>query len=449
MSIFKDCDIRGIYPYELNSDMAYRVGKAVGRLITGQSILVCGDVRLSTPVLKKSLIDGLLEQGAQVLDMGIAPTPVFYFGKNDTGAYAGIMVTASHNPKEYNGFKLIIGNLPVTPDIIKHIEESVSKRSPEKTDNCLTAGQLITVDDIPAKYERTICSMLKPGNLRVVLDCCNGTVCPIAPCLFRKMGYDAVELYCDVDGSFPNHGPNPAVYKNLAALQKKVIETGANLGVAFDGDGDRVVFVDELGNVVVSEQSLVIFAREYLLTPSSVVYDLKSSSIVKREVEKLGSKAIMERSGHTFIKRTFLENDSVLAGEISGHFFFRELGYDDGIYAALKMAEILYSKAEPLSKTVSTIPKTAITPDLRIPWPYNGQARLLAKFDELGKCYTVSYLDGIRIDLGFGWILVRKSVTEQAVTIRMEADTPEMLQKIKSMLLTAIPELRTAHEQLK
>ncbi len=437
MSIYKDCDIRGIFGKDLDGGIAYDIGRAVGTIIDGKSILVCGDVRTSTPELKTRLIDGLISAGAQVIDMGLYPTPVFYFGKQYKNAYAGIMVTASHNPAEYNGFKLMMGDMPVVPEDIANIERVV-----QSGEFAQKQGSLTLASDVEAAYKKLVYSLIDGGGMRVVLDCGDGTTSEIAPAMFRDMGYDVVELYCGWDGSFPNRNPNPAVYSNLTDLQAKVLEAGADMGVAFDGDGDRVVFADETGNILMSEQALVLLIREYLKEkPSSVVYDLKSSSIVARETEKLGGTPIMERSGHAFIKRRYKDNDSALAGEISGHFFFKELGQDDGIYAALKLAEIVCKSGKKLSELEAGIEKTVITPDIRIPWAYAEQDALLEQIEKLAESYPISHIDGVRVDFGHGWALVRKSVTEQVVTVRIEAEDDAGVSGIIDILIAAAPGL--------
>jgi phosphomannomutase/phosphoglucomutase len=449
VSIYKECDIRGIFGTELTEEIAYNIGRAIGTIIDGKNVLVCGDVRISTPVLKDRLIKGLLESGARVIDMGLSPTPVFYFGKKITNAYAGVMVTASHNPAEYNGFKIMFGDLPVVPTDIKKIEQIIKRNHFKKAQGCLSF--IATIED---EYRKNIASLIFESPLaccpltssgrafKVVLDCCDGTVSKLAPRIFREAGYSVVELFSGWDGTFPNRDPNPAVYASLNELRKIVLSENADLGAAFDGDGDRVVFVDDKGDVVMSEQALVLMVRQYLKNEkSSVVYDLKSSSIVAKEIEKLGGKAIAERSGHAFIKRTFIENDSILAGEISGHYFFRDLGQDDGIYAALFLAKIVYESKEKLSGLVLTIDKTIITPDVRIPWPYAKQNTLMKKMEKLGKLYSISQLDGIRLDFGYGWALIRKSVTEQAITLRIEAGNIGEIKKIVQILKRVEPAL--------
>ncbi len=441
MGIFKDCDIRGIYGKELTADISYKIGLAVATIIGGKTIVVSGDIRNSTPELKESLIRGLLQAGAQVLDIGMNPTPVFYYAKKQLGAYAGAQVTASHNPPEYNGFKFMFGEMPVQSKDILEIQSVMEKGLFSKA-----KGSIEVIDGIWDTYQRQAEHITGEMQGRVVVDAGNGTVSELMPRMFACKGMDVVPLFCEYDGNFPGRDPNPAVYAHLTGLQKKVLESGADFGAAFDGDGDRVVFVDDLGRVVMSEQSFVVLIREYLkIKPGGVVYDLKSSSIVRDEVKKLGGTPIMERSGHAFIKRTMLQKKAALAGEISGHFFFGELGYDDGMYAAMKMAEILYKSGQKLSEIVDGIPKTLITPDIRIPVPYDRQEGILASLRALGKEYSLSEMDGVRIEFPFGWLLVRKSVTEQAMTVRIEASDEQGMDEIKNLLKEYAPAL---HERM-
>ncbi len=443
MSIYKDCDIRGVYNEELMDAEAYEIGRAVGTLLHGKTVVVCGDARTSTPALKKQLMKGLRESGANLLDLGLEPTPVFYFAKDILAADGGVMVTASHNPAKYNGFKISLGEQPITTEDIRNIETLVQTK--EYTTGEGTLREL----DVERDYVYFIKQNIRAGRRSVVVDAGGGATSILAPRIFSEMGYEVFPLFCKYDGQFTQRDPNPAVYENLTALQAEVQRAGADFGVAFDGDGDRVVFVDDTGATVTSERSLCVFMSAYMKDRvSSVVYDLKSSSIVKQTAEQLGSKAIMERSGHAFIKKTFLENKSCLAGEISGHFFFEELGHDDGIFAALKMGEILSERNEKFSQIIARIPTTVITPDIRIAWRYEEQDALLEHIKQFGANYEMSFLDGVRVEFGYGWLLIRKSVTEQGITLRIEADTQENVKKIVSLLLAGVPELAGKNQLL-
>ncbi len=441
MRAFKECDIRGVYGTEMNERIAYGVGRAVAAQT--REVCVAGDVRLSTPELKRALLRGLLEGGAAVTDLGVIPTPVFYYAKHVLGIAGGVMVTASHNPPQYNGLKLMIGDLPVTPEDMAKLAEQVRAWDfPEGR------GTLRFYDVMPQYLGMIREAFRVKGKLRVVVDAGNGTTAWSAPAALAAIGCEVVPLYCWPDGRFPNRDPNPAVYAHLRDLQKRVREVGADMGVAFDGDGDRAVFVDDAGEVVQSEEALALMMRRALREPSSVVYDLKSSSVVKRTAEALGSEAIMERSGHAFIKRTFLQHNSALAGEISGHFFFRELGHDDGTYAACYLASLVAERGWKLSAERQKLPHTVITPDLRLPWPYERQQEVIDGMMAFGEQYPVTTLDGVRVDFPEGWLLVRKSVTEAKITLRMEAEDQAGIAAIKERLLQRLPELRGLHEQL-
>lgn len=442
-NMFKDCDIRGIYGQDFIDEDAYLIGRAIGCLLSGKQIVVCGDVRKSTPALMRRLKKGILESGANIIDLGRYPTPVMYFAKDLLKADGAVMVTASHNPPEYNGFKIMMGNMPITKAEIKKIEILI-----QQNEFCQGVGKEVSYS-IEEEYIRYYKSLVRHGNKKVVIDAGNGMESLLAPRLFSELGFEVVELFCTYDGTFPNRDPNPAVYAHLSELQKKVQETGADFGVAFDGDGDRVVFVDETGQIITSEQTLCIFMEDYLTKGDSVVYDLKSSSIVKKTALKLGALPIMERSGHAFIKRTFKGYNAKIAGEISGHFFFGELGYDDGLYAALKIGEKLSYVSTTLSELKAVVPEVAISPDIRIPWAYDEQEELLKWIDELGEGYEMLYLDGVRIDFGYGWILVRRSVTEELITIRIEGDDPEKLRFIIEKLLEKVPQLSEKHDFFK
>lgn len=443
MSIYKDCDIRGIYGDELKEADAYEIGRAVGSILHKKRVLICGDARFSTESLKEKLAEGILASGADIIDIGMDPTPVFYFAKTILKADGGVMVTASHNPWQYNGFKIVLGDRPIRTEDIREIERRVREK-----DYMSGSGTLKTLD-MEQEYMEFLQNKIGRGNKKVVVDAGGGVTGRLAPMLFHKMGYNVVGLFCEFDGKFTNRDPNPAVYSHLVKLQEAVVKNCADFGVAFDGDGDRAVFVDEKGDIVTSERSMCLFMKD-IANPNgnSIVYDLKSSSVIKKLAEQSGIEPIMERSGHAFIKKTFLEHGSALAGEISGHFFFRELGYDDGIYAALKMGEILSKNNKKMSEMIADIPMTIITPDIRIKWSYEEQDALVSHVKEMGKVYDLTLIDGVRVEFGFGWLLLRKSVTEEGVTLRIEADTEEQMNEITGILLKYVPELAGTHELL-
>lgn len=440
MSIFKACDIRGTYGKDLTAEDAFNIGRAFGTMIEGKSVAVGGDVRLSTPVLKQELIKGLSMSGCKVIDIGILPTPAFYYAKRRLETYAGVMVTASHNPARYNGFKIAFGQLPVQEEDMAHLEKITNDKDYRSGYGSIESNPMME------DYRKYIRSLFKPisGKFKVVIDAGNGVCGPVATKLFSELGYETVPLYCEPDGSFPNREPNPAVAENLKYLQKVVVETKADMGIAFDGDGDRVAFVDENGDILSSERSIIIFAKHLFekYGPGKVIYDHKCSTIVEKEITKAGGIAIREKSGHAFIKRNFLLQNAVMAGEISGHYFFRELAGDDGIYAALLMGEIMNDEGIKLSLLSSRIPDYYITPDIRVPYPYDDKEELLKSVKERFKEYPIDTLDGVRVIFPRGWGLIRISVTEPMITMRFEGDTPEALSSIKEEFMSAVPKIK-------
>ena len=438
MSIYKDCDIRGVYGRELRADEVYLIGRALAAMAQGK-ILVGGDVRLSTPELKDALIRGLLDSGAQVIDLGTIPTPVLYFAlRRRPDAAAGATVTASHNPPEYNGVKFMIGNSPVTRETMDRLHAIVeSKKFAEG------AGEL-TRWDATAEYLAFLADRFRaPHPLHVLVDAGCGAMGRIAPEAFRRAGYRVTELSCEPDGAFPDRSPNPADYSCLGATGAAVRDCGADFGVAFDGDGDRAVFLDETGAPVQNEKSLTLFIRSLLKNrPAPVVYDQKSSSIVRDAILEMDGTPLPEKSGHAFIKKRFLENGAALAGEVSGHFFFGELGYDDGLFAALTMAELLAGCGATLSQLADAITCPPITPDIRVHCPYADQQSWLDRAEDIARAAgaEISHLDGVRADFGDGWFLMRKSVTAEQITLRAEAASETRLRAILAQVAAALPE---------
>lgn len=444
MSIFKNCDIRGIYGDDLFDETAYRLGRALASRHGGQTWLVGGDVRISTPALKHELIRGLTESGGGVLDIGLVPTPAFYFARQYFRLPLGVMVTASHNPAGYNGFKLTLGEMPVTAQDMRELEASVSGGAFVRGN-----GSVRSEDVLPQYRESLLKDFPQPKRrLSLVVDAGNGCMSLLAPAVLSALGHSVIPLFCEIDGHFPSRDPNPAVASHLTRLAEEVRANGADMGVAFDGDGDRVVFVDENGKVLSGEESFVLFMRGLIHPPASIVYDIKSSSIVKREAERLGARAVMERSGHAFIKRTFLTLGSALAGEISGHFFFPGRA-DDGLYAAMMMAHLLALESAPLSSRLAGLAYPAATPDLRIKPAPADIPPLFKAFERWASRYRLVTLDGLRAELPSGaWALLRRSVTEPVVTLRLEANDDAALQSLKNELLREIPLLADMHPVL-
>lgn len=434
MSIFHACDIRGIAGKELNGIMARRIALAVGVRLTGRRVVVGGDIRLSTPELQRIMLDSLAESGCEVIDIGTVATPVFYYAMKVMQADGGVMVTASHNPSAYNGFKLVFGSQPVTEEDIKEIACMV-----ENNERVYGQGKIVP-KAIISDYIADTTAKARFTPLKVVVDAGNGATARIAPALFRAAGYEVIELFCDADGFFPNRPPNPALAENLTALGAKVRQSGARLGVAFDGDGDRAGFVDENGRAIDNDDIIVLLGKYYLEGgQGTIVYDAKCSMVVPEEVTKAGGRAVMARAGHTFSKAAFLREKALFAGEISGHFFFRELGYDDGMFAALKVCEFVEEHGS-LAALTDAIPNYLLTPDIRVPYKGNDKEAILAEAARRLEEYEPNLIDGVRIEFADGWGMIRSSVTEPLFTLRFEAKTEQRLQEIITILLAALPE---------
>jgi phosphomannomutase/phosphoglucomutase len=435
MSVFKSCDIRGLYGSELTPAFALDLGRAIGTTLKGGQIVVGGDARPSTPRLKGVLMEGLLEAGCHIFDLGLVPTPALYFAQDWLGVAGAVMVTASHNPPGYNGFKLILGEWPITERELQTLRELMEAQHWERAD---------VLEAYPANIEL----FFETGrDLRVVVDAGNGCLAQLAPAMLRQQGYRVFERFCEVDGRFPNRDPDPAVAANVVGLAQQVLAEKADLGVAYDGDGDRVVFVDNHGRVIAGDQILVVFIRHRLPKARTsgertVVYDIKCSSVVTEEIERWHGIPIMERSGHTFIKTALKRKQAGLAGEISGHYFFGELGRDDALFATLLLLQILGQAGQPLSELIHGLPRYAITPDLRRPCSPEEQTKILSDLQIAFADHEISTVDGVRIAFDYGWALVRSSVTEPVITLRFEGRTEARLKEIQAEVARRVPALQ-------
>lgn len=452
MSIYKACDIRGKYGSELSEHTACQLGKAVGTLLPQKQVVVGGDVRTSTPLLKQHLIAGLVETGCEVVDIGTVPTPMFYFARYYLRINGGVMVTASHNPAEYNGFKLTLTEWPITLEEMARIQTTVETEAFAPAE-----GGMIKKQQLLSEYEHFLESKLiemcgaspspKSNPMKVVIDCGNGCYSRIAPEVFRKQGYDVIELFCEEDGSFPHRNPNPAVAEHLTTLCQTVVQEQADFGIAFDGDGDRVVFVDHTGMMVENDKMIAVFVG-YLLEKhphAKIVYDIKCSGLVRDQIKQHGGVPLMEKSGHAYIKTRLFKEDAIFGGEISGHFFFQAIHGDDGLFAALLSGRLLQETARSLHELAADLPQYVITPDIRIPYHNNDAPELLERLasglEQSAEC-EVSRLDGVRAEFADGWGLIRTSVTEPLLTLRFEADSPQRLEQVKNQFLVPVPKLK-------
>ena len=437
MSIYKACDIRGKYPDEIDARTMRLLGRALATEGEGNNFVVGGDVRQSTPELKDALCEGLNGAGSDVIDVGTVPTPAVYRARDELETWGAAIVTASHNPAEFNGLKFMLGWRPPTPNEVQRLQKLV------ETDRLAKGHGTLTTRSVREDYLRWLKERYAgTGNgLRVLVDAGNGCASEWAPQAFRDAGYEVQELNCRPDGTFPSRSPNPSKPENLKDTARAVATADVDFGVAFDGDADRVVFLDSHGHVVNTERAIIILARAVLQAHpgGSVIYDLKCTEKVADEVVRVGGRALRERSGHSFIKTRLITDEAVFAGEASGHFFFGELGRDDGIYAGLRMGEIIADSGSTLAELADSVPDFHISPDIRISLPYDEGAAVVKRLKDDFSGYPQEYKDGVRIEFGDGWALCRQSVTEPAITLRFEADTPDRLEEIKTQVMEKIP----------
>lgn len=447
--IFKACDVRGVYGRDLTEDAVFRIGAAVATLLRrrGQEcrVLVAGDVRLSTPSLKAALLEGLSRHGAACVDVGTVPTPIFYFARRHLEITAGVMVTASHNAASHNGLKLVLNELPITGADLAEL------RALAQAGEFSTAPGSVRTRSVVAAYGDFLLGAVPlapagaPSPL-LVLDPGHGAWAGLAGKLMRRAGYRVQTLHDAPDGRFPQRDPNPTIPAHLNALCARVRDQGAALGIAFDGDGDRVIFVDDRGRPVTTDAAAMLLLRALLPAEpgARVVHDIKCSQAVADEVRRLGGVALMERSGHTFLKARMIREGAIFGPEASGHYFFRALnGGDDALYCALLLAATLWKEARPVSARVDELPCYATTPEIRL--RFEGDAASL--LDAIAAAFPrerVCRLDGVRVQFEEGWGLARPSVTEPALTLRFEGRTPQALRRVMHAFLDPAPGLHTA-----
>ncbi|MCG3113604.1 MAG: phosphomannomutase/phosphoglucomutase [Candidatus Manganitrophus sp. SB1] len=438
MSIFREYDIRGVYGTVLTEKVAEEIGKAFGTLIRrsgGKKISLGYDIRLSSPSLREALLAGLLSTGIDVVDIGACPTPVLYFSLFNLQVDGGVMITASHNPAEFNGFKLCRGKGTLYGAEIQQVRTMA-----ESGDFDRGKGELTFEPDFLATYLRYFVKHF--GSLRskkVVVDCGNAAAALIAPQIFEQLGCEVIPLYCEPDGRFPNHHPDPTVPENIADLIACVRKERADVGIAFDGDGDRLGAVDEKGEIIWGDKLTLLFATDILKrSPGAIIIsEVKASQVLYDEIARLGGNGIMWKTGHSLIKSKMKETGALLAGEMSGHLFFadRYFGYDDAIYAGCRLVEILVNSEQTLSSYFSDLPKTYATPEIRVDCPDDRKFAVVEKCREYfsGKYKTVD-IDGIRILFEDGWGLIRASNTQPALVLRFEASSQARLTKMQEYI---------------
>jgi phosphomannomutase / phosphoglucomutase len=445
-SIFREYDIRGLAEKEFDKEFALLLGKVHGTMIGeagGSRVSVGRDCRATSDQYAEAVIAGLISTGLRVVDLGVCPTPLLYFSLFHLNTDGGIEVTASHNPSDYNGFKLCLGKDTLYGEQIQEIRVRMEQnRFIEKP-----GGKSEHYEIVPPYQQHLLHDVPElKRSLKVVVDAGSGVGGPVAPPIFRRLGCTVWEIACIPDGSFPIHHPDPTVPENLRALIDKVRCEGADLGIAYDGDADRIGAVDEQGNIVWGDELLVIFARDILQRNpnATIISEVKCSQRLFDDIVEHGGVPIMWKAGHSLLKAKLKETDALLAGELSGHMFFKEryFGYDDAIYASLRLLEIIANSGRPFSALFADLPRTVSTPEIRIDCPDDRKFIIAERAKEyFRKHYDTIDIDGVRVQFPEGWGLIRASNTQPALVLRFEAQSAEKLTEYRALVESKLKEL--------
>ena len=438
-SIFREYDIRGIVPSQINELSIKSISHAVAKKCNDENIheLVLGrDGRLSGERILNLLSKELQSNGIDIVNIGIVTSPLLYFAAKKLPSKSGIMITGSHNPKNYNGFKIVINDVPISGlEILSLLSD--------KPINETNIGKEVYNKDVKEVYIQEVLShsSKQPKKIKVVLDCGNGSAGEIAPKLIRSLGYEVIELFCEIDGNFPNHHPDPGKVENLQDLIQAVHENSADVGMAFDGDGDRLGVVTEKGEIIFPDQLLMIFAKDVLkkFPGKEIVFDVKCTNLLSNIIKESGGIPVMSPTGHFHIKNTLKQTNAPLAGEMSGHIFFNDKwhGFDDGHYSAFRLLEIMNDLNIPLSTILDQLPKAFSTPELNINVSEDKKFEIVKNFVDKAQFEggTKVTIDGLRVDFDDGWGLIRASNTTPKLVLRFEAKTSSRLKEIKNMFL--------------
>ena len=433
--IFREYDIRGIVDKDLTAETVNLLGKAMGtyfRNRNGREVALGEDCRLSSPLFAEALSKGLLATGCSVTHLGTIPTPLLYFTMHQKQMDAGVMITGSHNPPEYNGFKMMVGKDTLYGESIQEIFDIAESGRFIREEG----GTTRRYEVIPEYHRWVVTHISLPRKLKVVVDAGNGTGGVVAVPIFRDLGCEVIPLYCEMDGNFPNHHPDPTMPEALEDLIAGVEETKADLGIAYDGDSDRIGIVNDKGDIIWGDTLMILFSRDILpQNPgAAVISEVKASKLLYDEIERLGGRPIMWKTGHSLIKKKIKEENALLAGEMSGHIFFadRFFGFDDAIYASARVLEILSRTGKKLSSLLSDLPRTYNTPEIRIYASDEVKFKIVQGVKEsLAARLPVIDIDGVRALYPHGWALVRASNTQGALVLRFEAESEEELHAIK------------------
>ena len=437
--IFREYDIRGVAGRDIDANTAYRLGLAYAAMLPGEDrrpVVVGRDVRLSGPQLQQALMQGLMDAGRDIIDIGIVPTPLGYFAVHRLETSGCVMVTASHNPAEYNGFKMMIGKASLYGEEIQDLKRRMEGQ-PAKSMKRGHAVQSCVIEQY-LEFVAGDCPLSRP--LKVAIDAGNGPSGTIAAPLYRRLGCEVIELHCQPDGNFPNHHPDPTIEANMGDLIRAVRDHEADLGIAFDGDGDRIGVVDERGQIIWGDMLLLLLARHLLGAHpgATIISEVKCSEHMYEGIRKAGGRPIMWRTGHSPIKAKMRETGALLAGEMSGHMFFadRFFGFDDAAYAGARLMQVVAESALPLSALLGDLPASESTPELRLPCSDERKFELVEEairhFSGLG--FEIIDIDGMRINFGDGWGLLRASNTQPALVMRFEAADKGRLEEIRQLI---------------
>lgn len=441
-SIFRAYDIRGIVSEVLTPETVEQIGHAYGSACLARdcrTAVVARDGRLSGPDLINSLAKGIMAAGVDVIDIGMAPTPVLYFATHHLKTGTGVMVTGSHNPPEYNGLKMMIGGDALFGDAITDLYNRIQE---ERLEN--GQGKYSSTDIMDAYIDRIIGDIDLKRPMKIGVDCGNGVAGAVTPQLFSQLGCQTFDLFTEVDGTFPNHHPDPSKTENVQDLIAAVKDNDLELGLAFDGDGDRVGVIDNNGDIIWADRQMILYSRDILKrNPGAhIVYDVKCSRLLPAAITEAGGQPEMWKTGHSFIKARLKETGAMLGGEMSGHIFFKErwYGFDDALYAAARLLEILSADNRPVSEIFAEIPDSFNTPELNVKFAEGEHHKFMQNFVESAQFSdaTINTIDGLRADFEDGWGLVRASNTTPSLVIRFEADTEEALKRIQILFGNAM-----------
>ncbi len=437
-SIFREYDIRGIVDEDLTAEFVTDLGRAYAAYVApegAEKIVVGHDARLHSPMFRDSLIEGLTAAGLGVIDLGLVPTPLLYFALFHFDADGGLMITGSHNPPEYNGFKVCVGKTTISGAEIQELRAVMEKGSFPSG-----RGSHKSADIVGPYIDYCTQNISLERPVRVVVDAGNGTGGLVGPPIMKALGCEVRELYCEPDGTFPNHHPDPTVEANIQDLKETVVAGGYEVGVGYDGDADRIGAVDETGRIIWGDMLLLLAARDVLKRNpgATIICEVKCSQVLVDEVERLGGRCIMWKTGHSPIKKKLKEEKALLAGEMSGHLFFADeyLGFDDAIYASLRLLRLIASSDASLSAMLAELPPTYSTPEIRVECPEERKFELV---DELAAYFKERYdvldVDGVRVTFDDGWGLVRASNTQPVLVLRFEGTSPEAMERAKDVIL--------------